>query len=107
VLNGVDNCPSVANPDQADIDFDGAGDACDPDLDNDGVQNSSDNCVQVPTGSARQRPRRPRRRREPDTDGDGSTTPPTTDAGREPDQRTPTATARAMPATRTPTTTAS
>jgi hypothetical protein len=31
IRDGTDNCPSVANPDQADTDGDGIGDACDPD----------------------------------------------------------------------------
>jgi YVTN family beta-propeller protein len=30
VIDGVDNCPLVANPDQADLDADGTGDVCDP-----------------------------------------------------------------------------
>ncbi|MDY7095078.1 MAG: thrombospondin type 3 repeat-containing protein [Acidobacteriota bacterium] len=44
IEDDVDNCPFDANPDQADNDSDGAGDACDLDDDNDGVLDSSDNC---------------------------------------------------------------
>ena len=39
VVNATDNCPSVANADQSDIDKDGAGDACDSDADGDGIAN--------------------------------------------------------------------
>ncbi len=37
-----DNCPVAPNPGQADLDRDGTGDACDLDVDGDGVPNESD-----------------------------------------------------------------
>ena len=39
VADGVDNCPTIANPDQANKDGDAQGDACDADADNDGISN--------------------------------------------------------------------
>ena len=43
----MDNCPSVANANQADMDGDGIGNVCDSAKDGDSVANASDNCPSV------------------------------------------------------------
>jgi Domain of unknown function (DUF4394)/Thrombospondin type 3 repeat len=57
-VTGPDNCPGVAGDDQADRDGDGLGDACDPDIDGDGA----DNTAETARGTDP---------RNPDSDGDG------------------------------------
>lgn len=59
ICDGEDNCPAVSNPDQADLDHDGAGDACDSDDDGDGVPDGRDNCSSTPNAD------------QADFDGDG------------------------------------
>ncbi|MDT0649543.1 T9SS type A sorting domain-containing protein, partial [Autumnicola edwardsiae] len=50
ILNGVDNCISTPNPDQADVNENGVGDVCDDD-DGDGIINFEDNCPDSTEGA--------------------------------------------------------
>src|SRR5262245_31984007 len=46
--DAADNCPTNANADQADLDHDGQGNACDPDDDGDGTPDATDVCPLLP-----------------------------------------------------------
>lgn len=62
IADSVDNCPAIANPDQADADGDGVGNVCEAggaDTDGDGVADSTDNCPANANSD------------QADTDGDG------------------------------------
>ena len=48
-----DNCPGIANSDQADGDGDSVGDICDLDIDGDGIANGADNCPLKPNRDQR------------------------------------------------------
>ncbi len=47
VSNQFDNCPTITNVNQADLDGDSKGDVCDDDIDGDGILNAVDNCPLV------------------------------------------------------------
>ncbi len=47
IFNTADNCPTVSNANQADLDDDGIGDVCDTDDDADTIADTVDNCPQV------------------------------------------------------------
>ena len=47
IVDEIDNCVGVFNPNQADMDGDFLGDLCDPDIDGDGLANVVDNCPYI------------------------------------------------------------
>ena len=57
--DACDNCKNMSNYNQTDIDKDGLGDVCDPDIDDDGLKNTEDNCPKTKNPDQK------------DTDGDG------------------------------------
>ena len=77
--DATDNCPGISNPTQSNVDNDAFGDACDPDIDADGVLNAADICKGTP-GPATNRgcplpdtstPSTPTQTGPADGDGDG------------------------------------
>ena len=52
VADEVDNCPTLANVEQVDIDADGVGDTCDDNRDGDALANASDGCQRVAAATA-------------------------------------------------------
>ena len=121
ICSSADLCPTVSDPDQADFDGDGLGDACDDDWDGDGVADAVDLWHRLrrhhrhrrrpdPRRPQRQRgalrhlsPRPPQRQRRGHAVAAMSTTAPSTPTSI---RQTSTATGRGTPAMTTTTTTA-
>lgn len=51
VCHNIDNCTATPNADQQNIDGDSKGDACDSDIDGDGLDNDDDVCDYGPFGA--------------------------------------------------------
>ena len=51
IADGADNCPLIANSNQANADGDSVGDVCDDDDDGDGIADVTDQCPNTPEGA--------------------------------------------------------